>query len=121
MTAFLFSAVMIDGLDSTLTLLSVASALMAARNSPAATVKELNPDAGPAEGKKLNPDAAPAKVVIPNGGMRSRGRDGRNAPASVAGGVVRLPEKRPCWIAHCSPSRVVSSSVTSAASTSIRT
>src|SRR4030095_11354873 len=55
-TAFLFSAVMIYGLDSTLTLLSEASALMAARNSPAAKVKKLNPDNAP--------------ITVPNGGRR---------------------------------------------------
>src|ERR1700716_4345830 len=43
MMAFLFSLVMMDGLDSTLTLFSVASAFHAAMNSPAINVNMLKP------------------------------------------------------------------------------
>src|SRR5262249_3147351 len=43
MTAFLFSLVITDGLDSTLTLFSVANRLMADRNSFVAKVKKFSP------------------------------------------------------------------------------
>src|SRR3990172_2798390 len=42
-TAFLFSAVMMEGLDSTLTLFSLASAFSADMNSSVAKVKKLSP------------------------------------------------------------------------------
>src|SRR5262245_52566700 len=104
MTAFLFSAVMIDGLESTLTLFWVDNALRAIRNSWAANVK------------KLNPDAALSSVL--KGGTRSAGLVGNTEPP---GAVLKLAVKRPFWIAHCRPRRVLSSSVTSAASTSMST
>src|SRR5262245_5381953 len=102
MTAFLFSLVMIDGLDSTLTLFSLASALRAATKSLAAT-------------NMLRPGATmvPA-LMMPTGG-----------------GVVPVPVLPLFWVlvmvnlplrtAHSMPSLVSSVRVTSAANTSMRT
>ena len=91
---------MIDGFDSMLTLFSQASALRAARNSPAANVKTLKPDRDrAAEGdQRLRP-----------GGEGSRP------------GGVELTSKRPDADRPLDAELVSSVSVTSAASTSIST
>ena len=66
MTAFLFSVVMMDGFDSTLTLFSLASALSAARNLSAANVKKLKPSG-----------------TAPPSGIRAwLGRPGQRAPTA---------------------------------------
>src|SRR5215831_16343803 len=94
MTAFLFSAVMMDGLERTLTLFSLASRLMAATNSLAAKAKTFRPG---------------GRAGITKGGMRSGGFGGMFV------GLVKVALKRPCWRAHWMPMLVDSSSVTSAA------
>ncbi len=99
MTALLFSVVMMDGFDSTLTLFSVASALSAARNLSAAKVKKLKPGG----------------TRPPKGIRLWRGRLG-----SVPEGE-ELRSKRPVRMAHSMPSLVSSVSVTSAANTSMST
>src|SRR4030095_11476113 len=54
MTAFLFSVVMTEGLDSTLTKFWVASALRAARNRSVAKAKRLSPaGTGPPSGMRF--------------------------------------------------------------------
>ena len=105
MTAFLFSLVMMDGLESTLTLFSLASALRAAMNSLAAT-------------NMLKPGATRAPV------------ERRPGPGLI--GVVPTPEvpmvfwvlvklNLPLRTAHSIPSFMSSFRVTSAASTSMST
>ncbi len=98
-TAFLFSVVMMDGFDSTLTRFSLASALSAARNLSAANVKKLKPTG----------------TAPPSGISDCRGRLGSWPDGE------ELTSKRPDRTAHSIPSLVSSVSVTSAASTSIRT
>ena len=94
-TAFLFSEVMTEGFESTLTLFSLASAFIAARNLSAAKVKTLRPSG-----------------TAPPRGMRLR----VGCPGSVPVGEP-LMSKRPLRIAHSRPSLVSSVKVTSAAST----
>src|SRR5258705_12912841 len=100
MTAFLFSLVMMDGLESTLTLFSLARALRAAMNSLAAT-------------NMLKPGARSAPVEMMPG------------PGGV--GVwplvfcVLVKVNLPLRTAHSMPSLVSSFSVTSAARTSMST
>src|SRR5499427_3225507 len=104
MTAFLFSLVMMDGLESTLTLFSLASALRAATKSLAAT-------------NMLRPGATRVPALMMPG------------PGGV--GVVPVPVEPLFWVlvmvnlplrtAHSMPSLVSSVSVTSAARTSMRT
>src|ERR1700730_3635978 len=98
-TAFLFSVVMMDGFDSTLTRFSVASALSAARNLSAANVKRLKPTG----------------TAPPSGISDCRGRLGSWPDGE------ELTSKRPDRTAHSIPSLVSSVRVTSAAITSIRT
>jgi hypothetical protein len=98
-TALRFSAVMIDGFDSTFTRFSLASALSAARNLSAAKVKTLKP----------------IGTAPPSGISDEAGREGSRPEGD------ELTSKRPERTAHSMPSLVSSVSVTSAASTSIST
>ncbi len=99
MTALRFSAVMIEGLDSTFTRFSLARALRAARNLSAAKVKTLKP----------------IGTAPPSGISDWSGRPGRVPEGE------ELVSKRPDRTAHSTPSLVSSVRVTSAASTSIST
>ena len=99
MTAFLFSVVTIERLESTLTLFSVARAFSAARNRSAANVNRFSPGG----------------TIPPRGITLRAGRDGRVPEGD------ELTSKRPLRRAHSMPSLVSSVSVTSAASTSIST
>src|SRR5438445_11723099 len=84
MMAFLFSLVMMDGLDSTLTLFSLASAFSAAMNSLATNVNMLKPT-----GRTVPPPRLPAPGLMLVGGRLGK------APAGVWVVVkVNLPLRR---------------------------
>ena len=87
MTAFLFSAVIMDGFDSTLTLFSLASALSAARNLSAAKAKALNPG-GPMPPRGMRAAIGPPGKQRPDGEETRGEAAGADRPVDAELGVV---------------------------------